>query len=305
MQYILILLIIILLIMTKNKHNEKNSRHSKKKFKKTEDDKKTNKESDISYINSDERDAKEIAKSEARQNSVERIIKNKNKPKNTSTKSPAEERLKAEKNKAERIKNEQELENQKITEAEIKTLDTEKQKNLEADKKAKQDALKNAQEKGEPASIALDDSQKIINSDYDFLIKPLKNGVYDFSQINSIVKYEDVKNHKVYKVFPEKEIQDLPVQLDKIELSSENIIQFFKNTSSIPTVLNKKYKKVYQFFSEEEHDIHAILERYNLANQNFDKINSLFEIDKENGKILSFTDKISNDDIAFHFINKF
>lgn len=203
------------------------------------------------------------------------------------------------------------IEEEKVIEESKENKEESKPKEEVKDKEEKLDVSNSADAKeNKKESIALEEkttenldiTDKPTNKHFEFITSALKD--YDIKDMDTIVKYEDFVNHKTYKIYPECNLDDCNEDFSNIKLSNESILDFLNGTEKVPTKLTKKDKIVYQFISSDEKDVKNAIKRYGIKTKGLNQVNSLFEVQKETGKIITFTDKVYNDKEAFYFVNK-
>ena len=99
---------------------------------------------------------------------------------------------------------------------------------------------------------------------YPDLITSLKNNPWTSGDLNTRVKFEDIRRQVTLH---EEEITDLPLDKIKTSLSPESLVDFLNMTSAKPTILNRKEYTSYEFTTRDPKEIDLIKKRYGLLDR--------------------------------------
>ena len=277
---------------------------------------KKNTNSAIDEIKKKTEEVKEKTEAEAKK--LERKAEAKTEEVKAETKAKAEEVKKE----AKEIKEKAEVKAEKVTEevkekahdvkkeAEVKTEEVKKEaKDLK--EKAEVKAEKVTEEVKEKAQAVKEEvkeekseiENKIASTgNYPDLITSLKNNPWTSGDLNTMVKFEDIRRQVTLH---EEEITDLPLDKIKTSLSPESLVDFLNMTSAKPTILNRKEDTSYEFTTRDPKEIDLIKKRYGLLDREIDKITSVLIFDKEGQKLKEVKDVLAEGKNRIYMETKF
>ena len=137
---------------------------------------------------------------------------------------------------------------------------------------------------------------------YPDLITSLKNNPWTSDDLNTRVKFEDIRRQVTLH---EEEITDLPLDKIKTSLSPESLVDFLNMTSAKPTILNRKEDTSYEFTTRDPKEIDLIKNRYGLLDREIDKITSVLIFDKEGQKLKEVKDVLAEGKNRIYMETKF
>ncbi|MHC5100024.1 hypothetical protein ACYSNN_09425, partial [Peptoniphilus genitalis] len=137
---------------------------------------------------------------------------------------------------------------------------------------------------------------------YPDLITSLKNNPWTSGDLNTRVKFEDIRRQVTLH---EEEITDLPLDKIKTSLSPESLVNFLNMTSAKPTILNRKENTSYEFTTRDPKEIDLIKKRYGLLDREIDKITSVLIFDKEGQKLKEVKDVLAEGKNRIYMETKF
>ena len=223
----------------------------------------------------------------------------------------AEAKVEEVKKEAKEIKEKAEVKAEKVTE-EVK----EKAQDV---KKEAEDVKDKAQVKAEEAKEEVKDKAQAVKEEvkeekseienkiastgnYPDLITSLKNNPWTSGDLNTRVKFEDIRRQVTLH---EEEITDLPLDKIKTSLSPESLVDFLNMTSAKPTILNRKEDTSYEFTTRDPKEIDLIKKRYGLLDREIDKITSVLIFDKEGQKLKEVKDVLAEGKNRIYMETKF
>ena len=137
---------------------------------------------------------------------------------------------------------------------------------------------------------------------YPDLITSLKNNPWTSGDLNTRVKFEDIRRQVTLH---EEEITDLPLDKIKTSLSPESLVDFLNMTLAKPTILNRKEDTSYEFTTRDPKEIDLIKKRYGLLDREIDKITSVLIFDKEGQKLKEVKDVLAEGKNRIYMETKF
>lgn len=212
------------------------------------------------------------------------------------------------KNEAKEIKEKAEVKAEKVTEeVKEKAQDVKKEAELKTEDvkeevKEKTQAVKE-KVKEEVKEEKTEIENKIASTgNYPDLITSLKNNPWTSGDLNTRVKFEDIRRQVTLN---EEEITDLPLDKIKTSLSPESLVDFLNMTSAKPTILNRKEDTSYEFTTRDPKEIDLIKKRYGLLDREIDKITSVLIFDKEGQKLKEVKDVLAEGKNRIYMETKF
>ncbi|MDK8271607.1 MAG: hypothetical protein QP753_08305, partial [Peptoniphilus harei] len=217
-----------------------------------------------------------------------------------------ETQVKAEevKKEAKEIKEKAEVKAEKVTEeVKEKAQDVKKEAEVKAEE-VKEEVKEKAQAvKEEIKEDKAEIENKIASTgNYPDLITSLKNNPWTSGDLNTRVKFEDIRRQVTLH---EEEITDLPLDKIKTSLSPESLVDFLNMTSAKPTILNRKEDTSYEFTTRDPKEIDLIKKRYGLLDREIDKITSVLIFDKEGQKLKEVKDVLAEGKNRIYMETKF
>ena len=217
-----------------------------------------------------------------------------------------ETKVKAEevKKEAKEIKEKAEAKAEKVTEeVKEKAQDVKKEAEVKAEE-VKEEVKEKAQAvKEEIKEDKAEIENKIASTgNYPDLITSLKNNPWTSGDLNTRVKFEDIRRQVTLH---EEEITDLPLDKIKTSLSPESLVDFLNMTSAKPTILNRKEDTSYEFTTRDPKEIDLIKKRYGLLDREIDKITSVLIFDKEGQKLKEVKDVLAEGKNRIYMETKF
>jgi len=246
-------------------------------------------------------EAKEIKeKAEAKAEKVTEVVKEKAQD----VKKEAEVKTEEVKEEAKEIKEKAEVKAEKVTEeVKEKAHDVKKEAELKTEE-VKEEVKEKAQAvKEEVKEDKVEIENKIASTgNYPDLITSLKNNPWTSGDLNTRVKFEDIRRQVTLH---EEEITDLPLDKIKTSLSPESLVDFLNMTSAKPTILNRKEDTSYEFTTRDPKEIDLIKKRYGLLDREIDKITSVLIFDKEGQKLKEVKDVLAEGKNRIYMETKF
>ena len=246
-------------------------------------------------------EAKEIKeKAEAKAEKVTEEVKEKAQD----VKKEAEVKTEEVKEEAKEIKEKAEVKAEKVTEeVKEKAHDVKKEAELKTEE-VKEEVKEKAQAvKEEVKEDKVEIENKIASTgNYPDLITSLKNNPWTSGDLNTRVKFEDIRRQVTLH---EEEITDLPLDKIKTSLSPESLVDFLNMTSAKPTILNRKEDTSYEFTTRDPKEIDLIKKRYGLLDREIDKITSVLIFDKEGQKLKEVKDVLAEGKNRIYMETKF
>ena len=263
---------------------------------------KKNTNSAIDEIKKKTEEVKEKTEAEAKK--LERKAEAKAEEVKAETKAKVEEVKKE----AKEIKEKAEVKSEKVTEeVKEKAHDVKKEAEVKAEEvkeevKEKTEAVKE-KVKEEVKEEKSEIKNKIASTgNYPDLITSLKNNPWTSGDLNTRVKFEDIRRQVTLH---EEEITDLPLDKIKTSLSPESLVDFLNMTSAKPTILNRKEDTSYEFTTRDPKEIDLIKKRYGLLDREIDKITSVLIFDKEGQKLKEVKDVLAEGKNRIYMETKF
>ena len=208
------------------------------------------------------------------------------------------------KSEAKEIKEKAEVKAEKVTEeVKEKAQDVKKEAEVKAEE-VKEEVKEKAQAvKEEIKEDKAEIENKIASTgNYPDLITSLKNNPWTSGDLNTRVKFEDIRRQVTLH---EEEITDLPLDKIKTSLSPESLVDFLNMTSAKPTILNRKEDTSYEFTTRDPKEIDLIKKRYGLLDREIDKITSVLIFDKEGQKLKEVKDVLAEGKNRIYMETKF
>ncbi|MDU5323816.1 MAG: hypothetical protein E6149_04005 [Peptoniphilus harei] len=208
------------------------------------------------------------------------------------------------KSEAKEIKEKAEVKAEKVTEeVKEKAQDVKKEAELKTEE-VKEEVKEKAQAvKEEVKEDKVEIENKIASTgNYPDLITSLKNNPWTSSDLNTRVKFEDIRRQVTLH---EDEITDLPLDKIKTSLSPESLVDFLNMTSAKPTILNRKEDTSYEFTTRDPKEIDLIKKRYGLLDREIDKITSVLIFDNEGQKLKEVKDVLAEGKNRIYMETKF
>ena len=247
------------------------------------------------------KEAKEIKeKAEVKSEKVTEEVKEKAQD----VKKEAEVKTEEVKEEAKEIKEKAEVKAEKVTEeVKEKAQDVKKEAEVKAEE-VKEEVKEKAQAvKEEIKEDKTEIENKIASTgNYPDLITSLKNNSWTSGDLNTRVKFEDIRRQVTLH---EEEITDLPLDKIKTSLSPESLVDFLNMTSAKPTILNRKEDTSYEFTTRDPKEIDLIKKRYGLLDREIDKITSVLIFDKEGQKLKEVKDVLAEGKNRIYMETKF
>ena len=259
---------------------------------------KKNTNSAIDEIKKKTEEVKEKTEAEAKK--LERKAEAKAEEVKAETKAKVEEVKKE----AKEIKEKAEVKSEKVTEeVKEKAQDVKKEAELKTEE-VKEEVKEKAQAvKEEVKEDKVEIENKIASTgNYPDLITSLKNNPWTSGDLNTRVKFEDIRRQVTLH---EEEITDLPLDKIKTSLSPESLVDFLNMTSAKPTILNRKEDTSYEFTTRDPKEIDLIKKRYGLLDREIDKITSVLIFDKEGQKLKEVKDVLAEGKNRIYMETKF
>ena len=259
---------------------------------------KKNTNSAIDEIKKKTEEVKEKTEAEAKK--LERKAEAKAEEVKAETKAKVEEVKKE----AKEIKEKAEVKAEKVTEeVKEKAQDVKKEAELKTEE-VKEEVKEKAQAvKEEVKEDKVEIENKIASTgNYPDLITSLKNNPWTSGDLNTRVKFEDIRRQVTLH---EEEITDLPLDKIKTSLSPESLVDFLNMTSAKPTILNRKEDTSYEFTTIDPKEIDLIKKRYGLLDREIDKITSVLIFDKEGQKLKEVKDVLAEGKNRIYMETKF
>ena len=219
-------------------------------------------------------------------------------------KKEAEVKTEEVKEEAKEIKEKAEVKAEKVTEeVKEKAHDVKKEAELKTEE-VKEEVKEKAQAvKEEVKEDKVEIENKIASTgNYPDLITSLKNNPWTSGDLNTRVKFEDIRRQVTLH---EEEITDLPLDKIKTSLSPESLVDFLNMTSAKPTILNRKEDTSYEFTTRDPKEIDLIKKRYGLLDREIDKITSVLIFDKEGQKLKEVKDVLAEGKNRIYMETKF
>ena len=208
------------------------------------------------------------------------------------------------KSEAKDLKEKAEVKAEKVTEeVKEKAQDVKKEAEVKAEE-VKEEVKEKAQAvKEEIKEDKAEIENKIASTgNYPDLITSLKNNSWTSDDLNTRVKFEDIRRQITLH---EEEITDLPLDKIKTSLSPESLVNFLNMTSAKPTILNRKEDTSYEFTTRDPKEIDLIKKRYGLLDREIDKITSVLIFDKEGQKLKEVKDVLAEGKNRIYMETKF
>ena len=208
------------------------------------------------------------------------------------------------KKEAKEIKEKAEVKAEKVTEeVKEKAQDVKKEAEVKVEE-VKEEVKEKAQAvKEEIKEDKAEIENKIASTgNYPDLITSLKNNPWTSGDLNTRVKFEDIRRQVTLH---EEEITDLPLDKIKTSLSPESLVDFLNMTSAKPTILNRKEDTSYEFTTRDPKEIDLIKKRYGLLDREIDKITSVLIFDKEGQKLKEVKDVLAEGKNRIYMETKF
>ena len=212
------------------------------------------------------------------------------------------------KEKAQDVKKEAEVKTEEVKEeVKDKAHDVKKEAEVKAEEvkeevKEKTEAVKE-KVKEEVKEEKSEIENKIASTgNYPDLITSLKNNPWTSGDLNTRVKFEDIRRQITLH---EEEITDLPLDKIKTSLNPESLVDFLNITSAKPTILNRKEDTSYEFTTRDPKEIDLIKKRYGLLDREIDKITSVLIFDKEGQKLKEVKDILAEGKNRIYMETKF
>lgn len=259
---------------------------------------KKNTNSAIDEIKKKTEEVKEKTEAEAKK--LERKAEAKAEEVKAETKAKVEEVKKEAKD----LKEKAEVKAEKVTEeVKEKAQDVKKEAEVKAEE-VKEEVKEKAQAvKEEIKEDKAEIENKIASTgNYPDLITSLKNNSWTSDDLNTRVKFEDIRRQVTLH---EEEITDLPLDKIKTSLSPESLVDFLNMTSAKPTILNRKEDTSYEFTTIDPKEIDLIKKRYGLLDREIDKITSVLIFDKEGQKLKEVKDVLAEGKNRIYMETKF
>ena len=263
----------------------------------------------VEEVKKESKDLKE--KAEAKAEKVTEEVKEEVSKESKKVQAKAEEvktetKVKAEevKKEAKEIKEKAEAKAEKVTEeVKEKAQDVKKEAEVKAEE-VKEEVKEKAQAvKEEIKEDKAEIENKIASTgNYPDLITSLKNNPWTSGDLNTRVKFEDIRRQVTLH---EEEITDLPLDKIKTSLSPESLVDFLNMTSAKPTILNRKEDTSYEFTTRDPKEIDLIKKRYGLLDREIDKITSVLIFDKEGQKLKEVKDVLAEGKNRIYMETKF
>ena len=216
----------------------------------------------------------------------------------------AEAKVEEVKKEAKEIKEKAEVKAEKVTEeVKEKAQDVKKEAELKTEE-VKEEVKEKAQAvKEEVKEDKVEIENKIASTgNYPDLITSLKNNPWTSGDLNTRVKFEDIRRQVTLH---EEEITDLPLDKIRASLSPESLVDFLNMTSAKPTILNRKEDTSYEFTTRDPKEIDLIKKRYGLLDREIDKITSVLIFDKEGQKLKEVKDVLAEGKNRIYMETKF
>ena len=271
---------------------------SRKKDRSKKRRQKKNTNSAIDEIKKKTEEVKEKTEAEAKK--LERKAEAKAEEVKAETKAKVEEVKKEAKD----LKEKTEVKAEKVTEeVKEKAQDVKKEAELKTEE-VKEEVKEKAQAvKEEVKEDKVEIENKIASTgNYPDLITSLKNNPWTSGDLNTRVKFEDIRRQVTLH---EEEITDLPLDKIKTSLSPESLVDFLNMTSAKPTILNRKEDTSYEFTTRDPKEIDLIKKRYGLLDREIDKITSVLIFDKEGQKLKEVKDVLAEGKNRIYMETKF
>ena len=212
------------------------------------------------------------------------------------------------KKEAKEIKEKAEVKAEKVKEeVKEKAQDVKKEAEVKAEEVKKEVKEKTEAVKEKVKEEVKEEKSEIENKiastgNYPDLITSLKNNPWTSDDLNTRVKFEDIRRQVTLH---EEEITDLPLDKIKTSLSPESLVDFLNMTSAKPTILNRKEYTSYEFTTRDPKEIDLIKKRYGLLDREIDKITSVLIFDKEGQKLKEVKDVLAEGKNRIYMETKF